>query len=130
MRKIVLFLGLLLMVTIGGCDRGDDFKDTITKGSWWVDYYADKGDDQTHVFAGYVYTFLADGKVTVTRPGTTPPTGYWNEYNNGTRMEFNFGNTYPLDKLNDTWAIDQIQDDELRFHKIDAPATVLNLHQF
>ena len=130
MRKIVPFLALLLMVTIGGCDRGDDFTDTITRGTWWADYYADQGDDETYVFAGYVFTFTGDGKVTVSRPGDPPPVGYWNEYNNGTRMEFNFGSGWPLDKLNDTWAIDQIQDDELRFHKLDAPATVLRLQRF
>jgi hypothetical protein len=123
-------MALLLIVTIGGCNRGDDFTDTITSGTWWVDYYQEEGDDQTYDFAGYIFTFLADGKVTVTRPGTTPPTGYWNEYNGGTRMQFNFGNGWPLEQLNDDWVIDQIHDDELRFHKLAAPATVLRLRKF
>jgi len=130
MRKIAAFLALLLMFTIGGCDRGDDFTDTITTGTWWADYYQEEGDDHTYLFAGYVFTFLDDGQVTVTRPGATPPVGYWNEYNNGTRMEFNFGAGAPLDKLNDTWVIDQIDDHEIRFHELSAPATVLRLQRF
>ena len=129
MRKIVPFLAILLMVTIGGCDRGDDFTDKLTKGTWWADYYADEGDDQTYIFAGYVFTFLSDGKVTVTRPSPAPPVGYWNEYNNGTRMEFNFGDEYPLGKLTDTWVIDLIEDEELNFHELDTPSTHLRLRR-
>jgi len=129
MRKIVAFLALLLIVTIGGCNRSDDFKDTITKGTWRADYFQESGDDHTGVFAGYIFTFLADGKVTVTRPGTTPPVGYWNEYNSGTRMQFNFGSTTPLDKLNDDWVIDRFDDSEARFHMLSAPATQLILQK-
>jgi len=130
MRKLVSFLALLLIVAIGGCHhRGDDFTDTITSGTWWAESYFEKGDDHTYLFTGYVFTFLGDGTVTVNRPGTQPPTGYWNEYNNGTRMEFNFGSANPLGKLTDTWAIDQFHDDEIRFHQLSAPATVLWLRK-
>jgi hypothetical protein len=130
MKKIAAFLALLLIFAIGGCDRGDDFTDKITKGTWWADYYADQGDDQTYIFAGYIFTFQTDGKITVTRPSPAPPVGYWNEYNNGTRMQFDFGSGWPLDQLNDDWVIDTFHDDEIRFHKLSEPATVLNLHQF
>ena len=130
MRKIVAFMALLLIFTVGGCDRGDDFKDTITRGTWWVDNFDEEGDDHTYLFAGYDFTFLDNGTVTVTRPTAPPPVGYWNEYNNGTRMEFNFGGEYPLGKLTDTWVVDLLDDDEIRFHKLYEPATQLVLQQF
>jgi len=130
MKKIASFLALLLIVIVGGCNRGDDFNDTITKGTWRVDNFDEGGDDHTGLFAGYVFTFLDNGTVTVTRPGEAPPVGYWNEYNYGTRMEFTFGGGYPLDKLNDTWVIDNFNDDEINFHELDTPATRLQLQRF
>ena len=117
------------MSRLAADDRDDDLTDTITRGTWRVDYFIENGDDHTSLFSGYVFTFLADGTVTVTRPGAPPPVGYWNEYNNGTRIELDFGGGFPLEKLTDDLGHRPIQDDELNFHELDAPSTQLRLRQ-
>lgn len=125
MKKTALFLALLLVATLGGCNRDEDLNDTLTSGTWRMDYFQEQGDDHTFLFSGYIFTFLADGKVTVTRPGTPPPVAYWNEFNNGTRLEFNFGAGVPLEKLNETWVVDHFDDHEINLHELSEPATYL-----
>jgi len=117
MKKVVLFLAFLLIVPFGGCSNNDDLKDTITRGTWRVGYYTDNNDDETWRFNGYVFTFLADGTITVARPGQPVAPGTWNEFNYDTRLDLDFGNAGTLERLNETWAVVQIHDDELLMNK-------------
>lgn len=130
MKKGVLFLALLLIVSLGGCTHDKDLKDTITSGIWRVGDYVESGDDETWRFNGYVFTFLADGTVTVTRPGLPPAAGNWNEFNYDYRFELDFGNTAVLEKLNESWVVDRIEGDEVLLHKILVPATQLRFDKF
>ena len=125
MKKVGLFLALLLIVSFGGCTNDDDLKDTITSGTWRVDYYSDAGDDETSRFVGYVFTFLADGTVSVVRPGLPPAPGTWNEYNNDARLELDFGNAGALGRLNEDWSVGRIEGDEVLLDKFLAPAKQL-----
>lgn len=130
MKKGVLFLALLLIVSLGGCTNDKDLKDTITSGIWRVGDFVESGDDETWRFTGYVFTFLADGTVAVTRPGLPTAPGTWNEFNYDTRLEFDFGNTAVLEKLNEDWVVDRIEGDEVFLHKFLAPATQLRFDKF
>ncbi|MHB8836628.1 MAG: hypothetical protein ACYC9Y_13135 [Candidatus Methylomirabilia bacterium] len=130
MKKGVLFLALLVIVSLGGCTHDKDLADTITSGIWRVGDYADSGDDETWRFNGYVFTFLADGTVTVTRPALPPVAGTWNEFNYDNRLELDFGNVAVLDRLNEPWVVDRIQGDEVQLHKILEPATLVRFDKF
>lgn len=125
MKKVVLFLTLLLIVSFGGCTSDDDLKDTITSGTWRVGYFSDAGDDETWRLNGYIFTFLADGTVSVARPGLPLAPGTWNEYNNDTRLELDFGNAGVLGRLNEDWAVDRIEGDEVLLDRFLAPAKQL-----
>lgn len=126
MKKGVLFLALIFLIGLfGGCVDNDDLKDTITSGTWRVGYYSDAGDDETWRFSGYVFTFLADGKITVTRPALASAPGTWNEYNNDARLELDFGNAGALGRLNEDWAVNRIEGDEVLLDKFLAPTKQL-----
>jgi len=130
MKKIVLFLSLLLMVSLGGCtNNNQDFTDTVTKGTWRVGYFISSGDEHTSLFNGYVFTFLADGTVAVTRPGAPATQGTWNEFNDNSRLDLSFADPGLLQKLDDHWVIDEIHDTEILLHELGAPFNQFNLNQ-
>jgi len=129
MKKSVLFLALFLMVSIGGCNRDEDLKDTITKGTWRVSYFISGGDEGTSLFNGYVFAFQPDGKVTVTRLGAPPALGNWNEFNYDTRLDLDFGDPGPLQKLDESWVVDGIKNDEVLLHELSAPLNQVQLDQ-
>jgi hypothetical protein len=130
MKRIVLFLALLLVVSISGCtSNNQDFTDTVTKGTWRVSYFISAGDEHTSLFKGYVFTFLADGTVNVTRPGAPPATGNWNEFNDNSRLDLSFAAPGLLQKLDEHWAIDEIHDTEILLHEYGAPFNQFNLEQ-
>lgn len=122
MKKVGLLFAFLLVVSFGGCTSNEDLEDTITSGTWRVGYYSDAGDDETWRFTGYVLTFLADGTVSVVRPGLPLAPGTWNEYNNDARLELDFGIAGALGRLNESWVTLEIQDDEVLLSKDFAPA--------
>jgi hypothetical protein len=130
MKKFALCLSLLLFVSLGGCTSNDqDFTDTVIKGTWRVGYFISGGDEHTSLFSGYVFTFLADGTVNVTRPGAPPALGNWNEFNDNSRLDLSFADPGLLQKLDDHWVIDDIRDTEILLHEFGAPFNQFNLDQ-
>lgn len=127
MKKIILFMALLVLVSLGGCSNDQDFSDTVTKGTWRVSYFVASGDEHTSLFYGYVFTFLADGTVSVTRPGASQTTGTWNEFNNNSRLDLDFAAPGLLEKLNQSWVIDSIKDDEIILHELGNPLNTFEL---
>lgn len=121
MKKLVLFTALLLMVSLVGCNNDEDFADTITRGTWRVSYYIANGDDDTSLFRDYVFTFVADGTVTVVRPGAPQAAGTWNEHDSNTRLDLRFGEPGLLERLDDDWVIDDVQDDQILLHELGSP---------
>jgi hypothetical protein len=131
MRKSGLFLAMLLMVSLAGCPNNDeDLTDTITQGTWRVDYIIQNNDEDTSLFSGYVFTFQTNGTVAVTRPNEPPAQGTWNEYNGETRLTLDFGgNSGLLQRLNEDWVVDYVIDDELALHEPGAPLDQLRFEK-
>lgn len=128
MKKGILLLALLLMVSIGGCVNQDgDITDTLTNGTWRVSYFIASYDEQTSRFRGYVFTFMTDGTVSVVRPGLPVAHGTWNEFDNNTRFDLNFSDPGLLEKLDDSWVVDDIQDDEVLLHELGFPFNQFHL---
>lgn len=129
MKKGILFLTLLLMVSIGGCAQDEDLTDTITTGTWKVGYFISDRDEHTALFNNYVFTFLLDGTVTVIRPGLPTATGSWNGFDHDTRFDLDFNEPGPLNKLNVSWVIDRVKDDEVLLHELSYPFNQFHLNQ-
>lgn len=130
MKKGVLFLAFLLVVSFGGCTNNKDLEDTITSGIWRVGDFIESGDDDTWRFSGYIFTFHADGRVTVTHPTQPPAAGNWNEFNYDSRLELDFGNTAVLEKLNEDWVVDRVEGDRVLLHKFLTPSKQLQFDKF
>jgi hypothetical protein len=130
MKKSVLMLALLLMVSIGGCiTHNTDITDTVTSGTWRVGYFIAAGDEHTALFNGYVFTFLTNGTVTVARPDLPPAQGTWNESDSNTRFKLAFGAAGLLERLNENWVVDDVQDNEILMHELGAPLNQFELQK-
>ena len=84
---------------------------------------------RTSLFNGYVFTFLANGTVTVARPDLPTALGTWNEFDNDTRLDLDFADPGLLEKVDESWVIDYIYDDEVQMHELGAPFNQFHLNQ-
>jgi hypothetical protein len=109
----ILFPGLLLsLVLTGGCRKSEDtnspdeqFKQTLSQGSWKVDYYFEQ-KDETADFGDFLFVFKPGGTVNVTN-GNINAGGSWELIvENGKRkLVLNFVTNSIIQKLNDSWII-------------------------
>lgn len=130
MKKGVLFLALLLVVSFGGCTNdNEDLEDVLALGTWKVGYINEGDDERTSLFYGYVFTFLPNGTVTVDRPIIGQAPGTWNEHDSDRRLELDFGKSGLLEKLNDDWVVDYVEDSEVGMHEPGVPFNQLRLNQ-
>jgi hypothetical protein len=86
MKTITQLLALVLIVTSTACSKSDDsaspadpsatLKQEISKDSWIVSSYIDKGKNETSDYSGYTFTFSDNGTLTANNSGMTF-TGTW-----------------------------------------------------
>ena len=90
-------------------------EDELTDGVWYVTYFFDDYDE-TSDFAGYSFTFNADG--TALADNGTQTSGSWSTYTDSgvEKLDLNFGTMEPLEELMDDWEILSVSSDviELR----------------
>ena len=130
MKRLVLFLAVLLVASFGGCtsnNNNDDLVDTITTGTWRVSYFIENNDEDTSLFHGYVFTFKTDGTVSVTRPNLPVAPGTWNEHDNDNRFELDFGQSGLLERLNEDWVVLEVDDNTVLLNE---PGRPLNQCEF
>ena len=128
MKANLIFLNLFVVALLAvSCDSNDDPADTqadvnaselqstAQDGQWRVSYYFDSDKEETSDYAGYVFTFGADGTVTATN-GTMEVTGTWSVTDSSSSdddsfddsdVDFNLFFTTPVDfeELTDDWDI-------------------------
>lgn len=126
-KLILLNLFAVLLVAVS-CDSNDDPADTqadvnpaelrsaAQNGQWRITYYFDSDKEETSDYAGYVFTFGADGTVTATN-GTTEVTGTWSvtdssssdddSFDDSSDVDFNlfFASPPNFEELTDDWDI-------------------------
>lgn len=126
-KLILLNLFAVLLVAVS-CDSNDDPADTqadvnpaelrsaAQNGQWRITYYFDSDKEETSDYAGYVFTFGADGTVTATN-GTTEVTGTWSvtdssssdddSFDDSSDVDFNlfFASPPNFEELSDDWDI-------------------------
>lgn len=123
MRTFVYPL-LTLMLLLGSCDKEDHddpvgpedaeaLRSTAQSGDWTITYYFDTDKEETSDFAGYVFTFTAQGVVTASN-GTNGFTGSWSvsvddssDDSPDDDVDFNlfFSEPFLADELNDDWDV-------------------------
>lgn len=119
--KSVMFLVLILLLS-SSCTKDENLNNDINlsetekfveSGIWKITYFNDSGDDETHHFAGYSFSFKANGTVNATN-GITDISGSWSithddsSHNNYNGLEFNIHMNTSQDKfeeLNEDWEI-------------------------
>ena len=125
-KLILLNLFAVLLIAVS-CDSNDDPADTqadvnaaelqstAQDGQWRITYYFDSDKEETSDYAGFVFTFGADGTVTATN-GTIEVTGTWSVTDSSSSdddsfddsdVDFNlfFASPPDFEELSDDWDI-------------------------
>jgi hypothetical protein len=125
MKKLAVFLALVVLVSLGACNRGEDINDKITVGTWRVSYISLNGDESTSLFYGYVFTFSPDGSVKVTRPNLPDAIGTWNGHDRNSRFDLDFSATGLIQRVVSDWVVDDVKSDEILLHESGYPLNQL-----
>jgi len=128
MKAKLIFLNFFAVALLAvSCDSNDDPADTqadvnaselqstAQDGQWRITYYFDSDKEETSDYAGYVFTFGADGTVTATN-GTMEVAGSWSVTDSSSSdddsfddsdVDFNLFFATPADfeELSDDWDI-------------------------
>ena len=128
MKAKLIFLNLFAVLLVAvSCDSNDDPADTqadvnaaelqstAQDGQWRITYYFDSDKEETSDYAGYVFTFGADGTVTATN-GTMEVAGTWSVTDSSSSdddsfddsdVDFNlfFATPAAFEELTDDWDI-------------------------
>jgi hypothetical protein len=123
--SLLLMLSFSLMSSSCSSDDNDEnpndnsteiaqIENSAAVGTWIILSYVDSGQDETNDFAGYNFTFAADGILTATN-GTSTHTGSWSVTDSNstddssTDIDFNISFVVPttsnFDDLIDDWEI-------------------------
>ena len=86
-------------------------------GSWRVTLFSERGTDETTDFAGYAFTFDANGVLTASKNGANK-TGTWSVNSSNTRFNIDLGAktdaNRPLGELTDNWQVISITSTEIK----------------
>jgi len=113
MKTQFLFSLLIAITTFtSSCDPAAGIDSTtsqvVTSGSWRVTLFTDSGNDETSDFAGYTFTFVSGGVLSVVKNGIAT-TGTWSVSSSSNKFNINLGpkvdSNKPLGELTDDWKI-------------------------
>ena len=107
----------LIEAAIDDCDEDDDndyndddvddtdLRHVLIEGTWEITKFMDE-EDETSIFDGYIFDFLENGVVEITR-NDQGFHGEWNTYGDDGSLELEliFGDDYPLAEIDDDWDI-------------------------
>ena len=111
------------------CDEDDstidDFSTAITQGTWEVQKYKDNESNETQNYRDFVFTFLADGSISIEDSSTGEVfDGTWSvvtRADGGLNAILDFGSTPPLDKLGNNWNVKKVQDTRIMLDERTGP---------
>lgn len=117
MQLKTFFLFAVTIIISSSCTRSLDNNPSgvATAGTWKVTLFSDSGNDETSDFAGYSFTFNADGSLLASN-GSISKTGTWST--GSSKFTINLGpkdNTNkPLGELTDDWKIISTSDTQIK----------------
>jgi len=124
MKNIFLFalFSFFIAGTLISCNSDDDsnsnnnsiivqLEASIKVGAWRVSNFVEDGNNQTHHFNGYAFTFSENGAVSATN-GTNTVTGTWttsSSSSSGSKFILNFNATSgPFEEISEDWRIESV----------------------
>lgn len=119
--------------SIGKCNipsnENKELSSILVVGIWYVFYFSDDDTDQTTEFAGYNFTFLSNGYVSVIK-NNTAINGTWNSYSDDGIEKFDMsfsGDT--LDELDEDWKVIEYNSTSIRLKRGDSEPHYLYLNK-
>lgn len=98
----------LLLAFLSACAPPAPLDPALLGGApWRVSYFWDKDKDETSDFAGFAFTFEADGDFIVQQPGGGGFFGTWSQYSDDgfPRLEIRLTGNQDLEELSDDWIV-------------------------
>ncbi len=84
---------------------------SIKSGAWRVSSFVEDGNNQTHHFTGYAFTFSENGTVSATN-GTNTVSGTWttsSSSSSGSKFILNFNaSSGPFEEISEDWRIENV----------------------
>ena len=115
-------IGLLVMISFSACQKtnsstantpsADSLTTALSTGKWFISSLVQKKEDNTSRFAGYVFTFSANGKLTASLNGVetqgswshTPAVTYYGS-SSKEAMVLNMGTDNLFKRISKTWNV-------------------------
>jgi len=128
MKRLNFLLAGIIALGVTSCSDDDSnstsvngnataIRNNMKSGTWSITSYTDDGENETHHFTDYDFTFAENGVLTAT-DGTNTYNGMWSvtdddnssdDDNNSDDIDFNIGFTSPAlfaDELTDDWDVE------------------------
>ncbi len=115
--SLLCLAGFLTLTSCSKDDSSDDntvtnIQNTVKAGTWHITSFVDSGDDETHHFQGYSFTFSDNNMLTAT-DGTQTYTGSWSIDDSNSNddsiddlhFNINFNLSNEFEELNEDWNI-------------------------
>ncbi len=119
----ILVTGVLILVSCTrspdsiGANNGTNSASNITAGNWRVTLFSERGINETADFAGFSFSFNANGVLVATRNGVSQ-NGTWSITNSSTKFNIDLGPktdvNKPLGELTDNWKIISVTATEIK----------------
>lgn len=124
----VLLAGIILFAF--ACKKkevpGKTVSETLSAGSWKINFYQVSTVDHTSEFNGYTLVFKTDNTLNATN-GSGTTAGTWSYDSNLLKFNITIGSSTPLTNLSKDWLIVLMNDDEVIFDQ-DSTVSVEELH--
>jgi hypothetical protein len=102
----------------------------VTNGLWYVTSFTQQDSNITAAFSGYVFKFNTNNTVTGILNNTDSVPGEWVVNINARTITADFpGGGYPLDRLNETWYVDDSYTDSVSAQWTDTATNMSNYLQ-
>lgn len=131
MKKLITLFAVKCFVIIyfTACTNVDQYAFSqsiapiVTSGTWKVNGFVKSNNNMTGEFAGYEFTFMGDGTLTVNKNGVIE-NGTWSEDNVSKKVHFKIHtHNTTLGHLNEVWDVSGISNNEVRFDCNEASGT-------
>jgi|HubBroStandDraft_2_1064218.scaffolds.fasta_scaffold24412_2 hypothetical protein len=136
MKHLLLLLVLLSGILLVSCKKTIQNKEEkavitdVTNGLWYVTHFEQDDSDITAAFSGYLFKFNTNNTVTGILNNTDSVQGDWLVNINARTITSDFPSAgYPLNRLNETWYVDDSYTDSVSAQWTDTATNMSNYLQ-
>jgi len=127
MKNFLFAATAMLLFAITGCSKDDNplvnsaenLKNTVSAGTWKVTYYYDTDHEETASFAGYTFTFAANGNLLVSND-ILSFSGKWSAVNdsNRSKLVLEFATPAQFEEISEDWEVVAISATEVQLKHV------------